>query len=217
VWQGNELEVKEARKQIVLSLLPYVSALARRFSVVYQGFNYEDLLQYGSLILLERLGSVPHDHPHPGKWLYGCVRNHFIDLLQEDDRWFYHNTVSLDRDRDHRLNHSDNEAQLHNRLAVPFVDIEARHDQLEARANALRDAIHRLPTRQQEALHAYFQFDGFVPTRNKHRIGKANDITPSQSMIDGRRKRAYQSLRRDATLLSQLGLCQAVYRQGRSS
>lgn len=198
VW-NRQPGAQAAREAIVLSKAYFVSILARRFSVLYD-LDYEDLFQTGCQLLLEYMDRVPHDHPHPGRWLYKCVQGHFIDLLAAQRHDLQHNAISLDRDRDHR-DHSDDDTTLYNQIAETTLDSQARHDWLELREQAIRAAVHRLPYRQQEALHAYYQFD-FATTNTRSRYGNhraATEVTPQ--VLSYRRKRAYQQLRKDELLL----------------
>lgn len=194
VWNQRP-GAQAAREAIVLSKAYFVSILARRFSVLY-ALDYEDLFQTGCQLLLEHMDRVPRDHPHPGRWLYKCVQGHFIDLLTAQRHDLQHNAISLDRDRDC----DDDDATLHNLLADVTADSQTRHDQLDRRAKAIQEAIHRLPHRQQEALHAYYQFS-FATTNTQSSYGNhraATQITPQ--VLGYRRKRAYQTLRKDGLL-----------------
>lgn len=196
VW-NRQPGAQAAREAIVLSKAYFVSALARRFSVVYD-LDYEDLFQTGCQLLLEHMDHVPHDHPHPGRWLYKCVQRYFIDLLKAQRHDLQHSAISLDRDRSHHGD--DEEVTLYHQLAEPFTDSQSRHDQLEQRARAIQEAIHRLPHRQQEALHAHYQFS-FATTNLQSKYGNhrvTTEITPQ--LLCDRRKRAYRTLRKDGLL-----------------
>lgn len=196
VWNRRP-GAQAAREAIVLSKAYFVSTMARRFSVVYD-LDYEDLFQTGCQLLLEHMDRVPHDHPHPGRWLYKCVQGHFINLLNVQRHDLQHKAISLDRDRG---SHGDDDTTLYHQIAETAPDSQARHDRLELREQAIRAAVHCLPYRQQEALHAYYQFD-FATTNTRSRYGNhraATEITPQ--VLSYRRKRAYQKLRTDGLLL----------------
>lgn len=199
VWNQRP-GAQAAREAIVLSKAYFVSILARRFSVLY-ALDYEDLFQTGCQLLLEQIDRVPRDHPYPGRWLYRCVQRQFIDLLAAQRRDLQHNAISLDRDRDRRYHGDDEEVTLYHQLAEPVTDSQARHDQLDRRASAIQEAVHRLPHRQQEALHAYYQFP-FATTNLQSSYGNhlaVNETTPQ--LLCDRRKRAYVKLRKDGLLL----------------
>ncbi|GER88886.1 hypothetical protein KDW_30480 [Dictyobacter vulcani] len=201
VWNlvpGNKAQAKE---QLVLAQVSFVSLLARRFAVAYR-MDYDDLFQYGCRILLERLEHVPVDHPAPSKWLYRCVQGKFIDLLYEDERDYQ--TVSLDRLVPSQDGHEG--LTFGDLLIDTQENTEARHDRLDHRSAVLQEAIYRdLTHHQQEAIALYFDIPGFVPRPNPHKKDRQRLARSSPStVLMTRRKHAYKILRQDLELQSLL-------------